>query len=135
MDMSNHKHSGLANVFILIKALCSEGPFVTMFQCYHRRMQRVASDLERLKGKLLSASDPKTAPLEAWPLVSGSRIAGQTRALSCDDKRLNVMVPTKEWQKELAALAADYVRRLNELLPGAVKYISFVTAEEAGKKA
>ena len=97
-------------------------------------MLRVGNDLEKLKGKLLSACDPKTAPLEAWPLVCGPRIAEQTSALTCEHKQLKVLVPTKEWQRELSALSADYVRKLNEVLPGSVKYVSFVTPEEAGKK-
>src|SRR3954467_4135380 len=93
-------------------------------------MLRVSSDLEKLKGKLLSACDPNTAVLEAWPIICGPRVADQTRAVSYQDKKLQVMVPTKGWQQELSALAADYVRRLNELLPGSVKYIAFLTAEE-----
>jgi hypothetical protein len=97
-------------------------------------MLRVASDIEKLKGKLLSACDPKVAPLEAWPFVCGGRIADQTRAMACEDKKLQVLVPNKEWQRELSALAADYVRRLNEILPGSVKFVAFITSEDAGKK-
>ena len=96
-------------------------------------MLPLASDLEKLKSKLLSACDPKTAAVEAWSVVSGARIAEQTHAISYDGKKLRVMVPNKEWQRELSALAGEYVRKLNGLLPDAVQYVEFITPEETGK--
>src|SRR4051812_35926076 len=97
-------------------------------------MQKVSLDIERVKGKLLAACDPAIAPLEAWPLISGSHIASQTRAVEFQDRTLQVLVPTNEWQRELTSLAADYLRKLNNVLPGAVKRITFITTGSAGKK-
>lgn len=62
----------------------------------------------------------------AWSLVSGNKIAGQTRARSFMAGVLAVEVPDATWQNQLRSLAQRYVSAINEISPVKVKGIDFV---------
>ena len=81
-----------------------------------------------MRTEMVRTASPEDAPLLAWPLVSGTRIAGRTRAVAFAAGVLRVEVPDATWRAQLADLAPRYLSTLRQLLPGCVTRIEFVLA-------
>jgi len=69
------------------------------------------------------------APVVAWPLVCGSKVAQRTAALACVNGELAVRVPDKIWRSELQCFQDRYLAALNQVSRHKVKSIRFVTAD------
>ena len=88
-------------------------------------MQRVDHTLRKLfANSLQTAGDD--APLLAWPLACGSRIADRTSAISYSEGTLTVAVPDRTWRHQLQGLDRLYLAALNQLTRQPVKAIKFV---------
>ncbi len=73
---------------------------------------------------------PEEAPLLAWPVACGARVAERTRALDFIDGVLRVQVPDEGWRAQLLSLTAQYVTVLRQF---GVARIEFVMSPGAGK--
>ncbi len=92
-------------------------------------MQPARSDVQALAREVLRGAPPEEAPVLAWPLVCGARMAERARAAAFADGVLTVTVPDASWRAELAAFVAQYLAALNRLLGnGSVRRIDFVIA-------
>jgi len=69
---------------------------------------------------------PGEAPVLAWPLVCGSKVAERTRALGFVDAVLRVEVPDAGWKRELQGLAPRYLAQVNRYAGQRVERIEFV---------
>lgn len=89
-------------------------------------MERAGQGLEKIVAGSLRQAPPGQAPILAWPLVCGSRVAERTRALDFVSGVLRVQVPDPGWKRELQALAPRYLASLNRYAGQMVKRIEFV---------
>jgi len=91
------------------------------------RMQPASSSLEKIVADSLRKAPD--APLLAWPLACGRRVAERTKAVAWNEGVLVVEVPDAAWLHELRALAPRYVATVNRYVSDSVKRIEFVVAK------
>ena len=91
-------------------------------------MQRAGSTLKKIfAGALRPVGDD--APLLAWPLACGSKIADKTTAVSYGDGVLTVAVPDRTWRHQLQGLDRLYLAALNQITSQPVTAIKFVVSQ------
>lgn len=89
-------------------------------------MEPAQAGLQKIAHSLLRTAPPDEAPLIAWPLACGPKVAEKTRALRFAAGVLTVEVPDAAWREQLGDMAASYVRALGALLDGRVQRVEFV---------
>lgn len=89
-------------------------------------MNRASAGLESIIAKTLRGAPAEESALLAWPAACGSAVADRTRAVSFADGILRVEVADKGWQRELTALAPQYVAAINRYAATSVRRIEFV---------
>lgn len=67
------------------------------------------------------------APVLAWPLACGAKIAERTTALGFVDGVLTVAVPDDAWQRQLQSFVPQYLTALNQIVSEQVSNIHFRT--------
>lgn len=94
-------------------------------------MEHAGAGLEKVVAGALRSVPADEAPVLAWPLACGHKVAERTRALSCTNGVLRVEVPDIGWRNELQALAPRYLAAVNRYVSQSVKRIEFVVAATA----
>lgn len=94
-------------------------------------MEPSGRTLEKVVVTSLRRASKAEAPLLAWPLACGSRVAERTRALDFSDGVLRVQVPDSAWRTQLVSLAPHYVAAMNRYAAQPVRRIEFVVPAEA----
>jgi len=89
-------------------------------------MERASTGLHKIVSDALRRTPTREAPLLAWPLACGSRVAERTRPLECSHGVLRVEVPDAGWRTELEALTPHYLAAINRYVAECVKGIEFV---------
>jgi hypothetical protein len=92
-------------------------------------MHHAKATLSRIYANAAQQVAGEQAPVLAWPLVCGSKIAQRTAALGCVNGELAVRVPDRIWRNELECLSDRYVAALNQMTRQKVKSIRFVAAD------
>lgn len=92
-------------------------------------MHHAKATLTRIYANAAHKVAGEQAPVLAWPLVCGSKIAQRTLALGCANGELAVRVPDKIWRKELQCFSDRYLAALNQMSRHKVKSIRFVAAD------
>lgn len=92
-------------------------------------MHHAKVTLSKIYGKAVQQTAGEQAPVFAWPLVCGSKVAQRTAALACVNGELAVRVPDKIWRNELQCFQARYVAALNQVSRHKVTSIRFVSAD------
>ena len=80
----------------------------------------------KIFAETLRRGDGDQAPILAWPLACGSKVADRTRALSFAGGVLAVEVPDTAWRYQLQSLTPRYLAALNQLSGQQVRDIAFV---------
>jgi len=93
-------------------------------------LQHIRSSLQKIVGDVVRSAPAGAAPLMAWPLVCGAAVAKKTEACDFREGILRVRVPDGAWRAELASMEPQYLAGMNQVLPGRVRRIEFITAEE-----
>ena len=91
-------------------------------------MQAAREGLRKIVFDTLRQAPAEEAPLLAWPVVCGPRVAEKTRALSFTEGVLRVEAPDAAWCEELAELERQYLAGFEQAPGAAVKRIEFVVA-------
>jgi Dna[CI] antecedent, DciA len=91
-------------------------------------MQPASAGLEKVVADSLRRVSADEAPVLAWPLACGHKVAERTRAVSWANGVLRVEVPDLGWRSELQALAPRYVAAINRYVSQSVKRIEFVVS-------
>lgn len=91
-------------------------------------MERAGTKLEKVLAQSLRLAPPFEAPLLAWPVVCGSRVAERTQALHFQDGVLRVQVADAGWKSELQLLAPRYLSAINRYTTEPVYRIEFIVA-------
>jgi hypothetical protein len=89
-------------------------------------MEPASAGLDKIVLSSLSRVPPAEAPVLAWPLVCGSKVAERTRALDFAARVLRVEVPDAGWKREMQSLAPRYLATLNRYVGQTVERIEFV---------
>lgn len=89
-------------------------------------LEQAGLGLEEIVARSLRQLPPREAPLMAWPVVCGSRVAERTRAMRFLDGVLQIGVPDYGWKTELQALAPRYLAEVNRYTKEVVRKIDFV---------
>jgi hypothetical protein len=89
-------------------------------------MEQAGAGLEKIVLHSLRHVPRGEAPILAWPLVCGSKVAERTRALDFTGTVLRVEVPDAGWKREMQSLAPRYLATLNRFAGQKVERIEFV---------
>ncbi len=91
-------------------------------------MEQAGAGLEKVVAGALRRVPADQAPVLAWPLACGHKVAERTRAVAWAGGVLRVEVPDIGWRNELQALAPRYVAAINRYVSQSVKRIEFVVS-------
>jgi hypothetical protein len=94
-------------------------------------MQHASATLKKIFAKTALREAGDDAPLLAWPLACGSKVADKTRAISYGDGVLTVEVSDANWQHQLQGLQQQYLAALKPLTVQPVNAIKFVVKGRA----
>jgi hypothetical protein len=89
-------------------------------------VEQAGAGLEKIVIGSLRRVPQGQAPMLAWPLVCGSKVAERTRALEFAAAVLRVEVPDAGWKREMQNLAPRYLAQLNRDAGQKVERIEFV---------
>jgi hypothetical protein len=89
-------------------------------------LEPASAGLDKIVLGSLHRAPPADAPVLAWPLVCGSKVAERTRALDFAGSVLRVEVPDAGWKREMQSLAPRYLATLNRYVGQKVERIEFV---------
>ena len=93
-------------------------------------MLRAKPTLERIVAEQVRRAPANEQPLLAWAVVCGRAVAEKTLAQSFSDGELQVVVPDRGWQKELASFVPQYIAGINRIVGAAVvQRITFIAAD------
>jgi hypothetical protein len=93
-------------------------------------MRPASAGLEKVVVDSLRRAPVEQAPILAWPLACGYRVAERTRAVACVEGVLQVEVPDLGWRKELQSLAPRYLAAMNRYVRQDVNRIEFIVASK-----
>ena len=88
-------------------------------------MQHAASTLRKIFRDNVSR-EGTDAPLLAWPLACGTKIAERATAISFADGTLTVAVPDETWRRQLQSFVSQYLAAMNGVTSQKVNRIEFV---------
>jgi predicted nucleic acid-binding Zn ribbon protein len=96
-------------------------------------MRHASSTLKKIFADTLRRDAGDDAPLLAWPLVCGSKVAEKTSAIAYADGVLTVEVPDATWQQQLHSLNPQYLAALKQISAQPVNAIKFVVRNQADR--
>jgi len=94
-------------------------------------MQHAGPTLKKIFADTLRREAGDEAPLLAWPLACGAKVADKTAATGYADGVLTVEVPDAAWQRQLQGLHRQYLAALQPISTLAVNEIRFVVKGRA----
>lgn len=65
----------------------------------------------------------------AWQVTVGSAVASRTTVAGHHSGTLTISVPDRGWAAQLESLSPEYLRELQQLVPGEVKKLRFVAVQ------
>jgi hypothetical protein len=89
-------------------------------------MQPAGPTLKKIFADTLRREAGDEAPLLAWPLACGAKVAEKTTAIGYADGVLTVEVPDAAWQHQLQSLHVQYLAALKPISTRPVNEIQFV---------
>jgi hypothetical protein len=89
-------------------------------------LEPAGAGLDKLILGSLRRAPQAEAPMLAWPLVCGSKVAERTQALDFVGHVLRVEVSDAGWKREMQSLAPRYLAMLNCYVGQKVERIEFV---------
>jgi hypothetical protein len=92
-------------------------------------LEPAGAGLEKIVVSSLRNAPQGEAPILAWPLVCGSKVAERTRALDFVGAVLRVEVPDAGWKREMQTLAPRYLATLNRYAGQKIERIDFVVRQ------
>lgn len=95
-------------------------------------MQSAREGMLKIVADALRRAPAEQAPLLAWPLVCGVKVAERTEATGFKDGVLSVNVPDETWRAQLGAMAPQYLLGLERMIGRHVERVEFIAV--AGRK-
>ncbi|HWZ11575.1 MAG TPA: DciA family protein [Acidobacteriaceae bacterium] len=78
-------------------------------------MEPIRQPLDSIARDILHTLPPAERVMAAWPLVCGSRVAANAKAVGFEGATLRVVVADPVWRSELAPLGPRHAVRLQQL--------------------
>ena len=94
-------------------------------------MQHASSTLKKIFADTLRREAGDDAPLLAWPLACGAKVAEKTSATGYAEGVLTVEVPDATWQQQLQGLERQYLAALKQISALPVSTIKFVVRNQS----
>jgi Dna[CI] antecedent DciA-like protein len=94
-------------------------------------MQPAGPTLKKIFADTLRREAGEDAPLLAWALACGAKVAARTNAISYANGVLTVEVPDAIWQHQLQGLHTQYLAALKPISSQPVNSIKFVVKGRA----
>ena len=94
-------------------------------------MKHAGTTLKKIFADTVRREAGDDAPLLAWPLACGAKIAEKTSAIGYADGVLTVEVVDAAWQQQLRGLYTQYLAALKPISVQPVKAIKFVVKRPA----
>ncbi len=91
-------------------------------------MQHAGTTLKKIFAETARREAGGDAPLLAWPLACGAKVAEKTNAVGCADGVLTIEVPDATWQQQLRSFEREYLAKLKPLCAEPVNAIKFVVS-------
>ncbi|MGB8768127.1 MAG: DUF721 domain-containing protein [Candidatus Korobacteraceae bacterium] len=92
-------------------------------------MHHASPTLKKIFADTLRRGCADNAPLLAWPLACGLKVADKTSAIGYADGVLTVEVPDATWQQQLHGLSPQYLAALKQICEQPVNAIKFVVRD------
>ena len=89
-------------------------------------MRHASSTLKKIFAETVRQQAGDDAPLLAWPLACGAKVAQKTSAIAYANGTLTVEVPDATWQQQLQGLHQQYLAALTPISTQPVSAIKFV---------
>ncbi len=89
-------------------------------------MKHAGGTLKNIFADTLRRNAGDDAPLLAWPLACGGKVAEKATAIGYADGVLTVEVPDAAWQQQLRGLHHEYLAALRPISARPVDAIKFV---------
>ena len=97
-------------------------------------MRHASSTLKKIFADTLRREGGDSAPVLAWPLACGSKVAEKTNATGYADGVLTVEVPDATWQQQLHGLNRQYLAALKQISAQPVNAIKFVVRNQTERR-
>ena len=97
-------------------------------------MHHARQTLHKIFADTLRREGGDDAPLLAWPLACGSKVAEKTSAIGYADGVLTVEVPDATWQQQLQGFNRQYVAALRQISAQPVDAIKFVATNQTERQ-
>ena len=94
-------------------------------------MRHASTTLKKIFADTLRREAGDDAPLLAWSLACGSKVAEKTSAIGYADGVLTVEVPDATWQQQLQGLNRQYLAALKQISAQPVSTIKFVVRNQS----
>jgi len=94
-------------------------------------MEHASTTLKKIFADTLRREAGDDAPLLAWPLACGAKVAEKTNAIGYADGVLTVEVPDAAWQQQLQAFNRQYLAALKPISAQPVSAIRFVVRNQS----
>jgi Dna[CI] antecedent, DciA len=95
------------------------------------QMQHASSTLKKIFAETLRQQASDDAPLLAWPLACGAKVAEKTNAIGYAEGVLTVEVSDATWQHQLQDFTQQYLAALKPISAQPVSAIKFVVKGRA----
>jgi hypothetical protein len=96
-------------------------------------MQHASSTLKKIFAETLRQRGGDDAPVLAWPLACGAKVAEKTNAIGYANGTLTVEVPDATWQHQLQDFTHQYLAALKPISAQPVSAIKFVVKGHRGR--
>ncbi len=93
-------------------------------------MRHASTTLKKIFADTLRREAGDDAPLLAWPLACGSKVAEKTSAIAYADGVLTVEVADVTWKQQLQGLNRQYLAALKQISAQPVTAIKFVVRNQ-----
>jgi hypothetical protein len=93
-------------------------------------MRHASTTLKKIFADTLRREAGDDAPLLAWPLACGAKVAEKTSAIGYAAGILTVEVPDAAWQRQLQGLSQQYLAALKPISAQPVNAIKFVVRNQ-----
>jgi len=93
-------------------------------------MQHASTTLKKIFAHTLRREAGENAPLLAWPLACGLKVAERTTAIGYADGVLTIEVPDTTWQQQLQSFNRQYLAALEQISAQPVNTIKFVVRNQ-----
>ncbi len=97
-------------------------------------MQSASATLKKIFADTLRREGGDDAPLLAWPLACGSKVAEKTSAVGYAEGVLTVEVADATWQQQLQSFERQYLAALNQVGGLGVTAIKFVVSNQTERR-